>query len=375
MFGAQSDEQGRVIAMACLANGCDPLTIPQTFHLIKGRLSMRSDAMLGRLARVGSYEVIERTPDAVELAAECHGRKYKQRFTWEEAKQETFVYKDKDEVVLQKLAAGKANELTLSANYATPRRRMQMMWARVCSDVVRVVAPELITGTYVPDEVREGLIADGKATESEAQAACDAAETVQDDVTDAEFEPKQATPTQTTAPQATGEQITRITGLFQELGVPADIQLAALHKRGATDMSDLSSQGADDIIAQLEGMKANASAAAQDGPVDLESKADPNATQEHIDGPVSQLTINQITQEFERYVQLPSDDGSTAKAGQRLAEKMAQHGLTKLSHLSQREAEALLAGIRQKDLEKFFSMQLSGYKQNTSKEDGGNFQS
>jgi len=156
LLNLQNDRQGEVIAFSCINHGRDPLAIPEQYHVLGGKLSLRSDAMLGRLvADGGTYEVIEHSPDAAEIEVSYRGRKYRERLTWTDAQQEPFVYAGKQADVAAALATGKAATLRLSANYATPRRRSQHLWARVCSDAVRVIAPNLIAGYYTPTEVSD----------------------------------------------------------------------------------------------------------------------------------------------------------------------------------------------------------------------------
>ena len=63
------------------------------------------------------------------------------------------VYEGKEGDIVAKLLNGKTQGLRIKAKYATPRSRMQMLWARLISDSIRIVAPEIITGVYVPEEV------------------------------------------------------------------------------------------------------------------------------------------------------------------------------------------------------------------------------
>ena len=44
---------------------------------------------------------------------------------------------------------------TYKDNWATPRSRMQMLWARVVSDGVRTMAPEICSGIYTPEETAD----------------------------------------------------------------------------------------------------------------------------------------------------------------------------------------------------------------------------
>lgn len=162
MFTCKNEHQGRVIALSCLTTGRDILSVPEEYHLMNNRLSLKADAMLARLVKDGGeYEIIEHSPERCAIKLKYKGRVFEEELTWQQAQEEPFVYAGKPSDILEKLAdPAKRQSLSLSANYATPRRRMQHLWARVVSDSVRVIAPNLITGTYTPEEVADfsGLI-------------------------------------------------------------------------------------------------------------------------------------------------------------------------------------------------------------------------
>jgi hypothetical protein len=141
MFGCDKIEQGKVLAMACLTERQSPFQILNTYHLIQGRLSMRADAMLARFRGAGgTYVVKDRTADKAAITLNRNSQSLTFSLTWAEAQQERFPY-TKD---------GK-----LKDNWSTPRSRMQMMWARVVSDGVRTLAPEINCGIYTPEEAAD----------------------------------------------------------------------------------------------------------------------------------------------------------------------------------------------------------------------------
>ena len=176
LLNLQNDRQGEVVAFSCINHGRDPLSIPEQYHVLGNKLSLRSDAMLGRLvADGGTYTVVEHSSDAAEIEANYQARTYRERLTWQDAQQEPFVYAGKQAEVATALAAGKASSLKLSANYSTPRRRSQHLWARVVSDAVRVIAPNLIAGCYTPVEVSDwtGAAITSIAEEKDASTLAD----------------------------------------------------------------------------------------------------------------------------------------------------------------------------------------------------------
>ena len=156
MFGCESEAQGQVIALECLAKQMPPLSIAERFHLIHGKLSKKSEAMLAefRESLKGSHRVIRRDPDGCEIELTTRDRQTLTfSLTWEEAKLEPFCYDGRESEVIAKITAGEFDKLKLKSKYATPRSRMQMLWSRLVSDSIRCVAPEIVCGNYSPEEI------------------------------------------------------------------------------------------------------------------------------------------------------------------------------------------------------------------------------
>jgi len=139
MFGCKNDSQGRVLAMACLAERRSPVDLMREYHLIEGNLTMKADVMLSRFHAVGGeHTIVARSPERAAILLKFRRQKQEFEFTWEEAKLEPYVYcKDAK---------------TLKDNWSTPRRRMQMLWARLVSDSVRAFAPQCVAGQYTPED-------------------------------------------------------------------------------------------------------------------------------------------------------------------------------------------------------------------------------
>lgn len=158
MFGCESEEQGQIMALECIARKMPPMMIAEKYYLIHGKLSMKTEAMLAdfRTVAKGMHRVISRTPDkaAIELITSDR-QSHVFELTWSEAKREPFVYEGKESAVIEQINSGKTDKLRLKAKYATDRSRMQMLWARLVSDSIRCIAPEVICGTYTPEEVSD----------------------------------------------------------------------------------------------------------------------------------------------------------------------------------------------------------------------------
>jgi hypothetical protein len=141
MFGCSNPSQGKVLAMACLVDGKSPIEIARKYHIIEGNLSKKADAMLAEFReRGGKQKMVCRTPEKAEIELAIDGEMQLFSLTWTEAQQEPFVFTKKR---------------TIKKNWATPRSRMQMLWARVVSDGVRVMCPEVVAGTCTPEEIAD----------------------------------------------------------------------------------------------------------------------------------------------------------------------------------------------------------------------------
>jgi hypothetical protein len=147
MFGCDRTEQGKVLAMVCIAEKKSPVEILREYHIIEGRLSDRADAMLAKYrARGGKHKIVSRTPDRAEISLTIDGETQTFSLTWDECSKEPFVWSNK---------TNPDGSRVPKKNWATPRARMQTLWARVVSDGVRTMAPEIVAGIYTPEEIED----------------------------------------------------------------------------------------------------------------------------------------------------------------------------------------------------------------------------
>lgn len=158
MFGSLTPAQGEILAMECMVQRLPPMQLALRYHIIGNKLSMKADAMLAEfIEQGGKHKVIARTPEKAEVQLSYQGETQNFAFSAEEAKQEPYYYNGKQSEILKALAKGGADlaKLELNPNYATPRKRMQMLWSRVVSDGVRTMMPGVNFGRYTPEELGE----------------------------------------------------------------------------------------------------------------------------------------------------------------------------------------------------------------------------
>lgn len=141
MLGARNPAEGFLIVATCHHEGISFLKFKERYHVMMGQIAMKSEAMLANLLELGGeYQIIERNPDIASVKLKFGKAEYVSTLKWEDAKEESYT---------------KAKNGELKDNWSTPRRRMQMMWARVVSDGVRAVCPLATRGSYTPEEVMD----------------------------------------------------------------------------------------------------------------------------------------------------------------------------------------------------------------------------
>lgn len=161
LFGAKTPEQGLAIVAMCQQKRISWMDFMQNFHMIKGTVSKKTDAMLADLHRIGgTHKVLCRTSEKAECIFKCGESEYTSSITWEECLEEPFVYcgGKEDDIVTAIINGHKwpnGKPLELKTKYRTPRSRKQMLWARCVSDGVRTVAPGCCQGVYTPEEVSD----------------------------------------------------------------------------------------------------------------------------------------------------------------------------------------------------------------------------
>jgi len=143
MFGCNKPGQGTVLALTCMMEKITPLQFRNTYHLINGVPSKRAEAMLAefRTKHGGKYTVVKHDAEVAEIHLEYQGNKFDSIVTWKEMAKQPFIF-EKD---------GK----TLKPNWSTEFLRTNMLWSRAVSTGIRVVAPEVNSGVYTPEETQD----------------------------------------------------------------------------------------------------------------------------------------------------------------------------------------------------------------------------
>lgn len=135
MFGCDKPEQGVVLALQCIAENKPPLEMAKTYHLIKGKLTKRADTMLAEFMAAGGKFIFADLRD-------------------EKSQRATVTYGDyKDFKVEYTIDDAKSQGLIDGSNPNWQTRPAAMMRARLVSETLKAIAPQIVVGVYTPEEI------------------------------------------------------------------------------------------------------------------------------------------------------------------------------------------------------------------------------
>lgn len=337
MFGCGSIDQGKVLALECLARGMPPLTLAERFHVVQGKLMMKYDAMLAEFhALGGKHKIVCRTEDKAEVQLTIDGETHSESLTWEQAQKEKWPFK----------SDGKS----LKDNWATPRARRQMLWARVVSEGVRALRPGVNNGRYVVEEIDSDEPAAAVTTPTPTATTTVAKQQpAAGEVIDGDFEVK--------SEFTTDDQRQKIESLFDQLGMTADQREKAIQKRKASTLRDMTATAAAELItalnSRLDAVKAQHEASLP--PLEPGSAADGKAC-----GPCTPDQDAAIKRAFEEWKQIDRVACDAALLG--FKKKLIESGRQKIAELSANDAARLYAAIQVRKLDSFFARSLEQWR-------------
>lgn len=139
MFGCTQPGQGAVLLSTCMTDRISPIEFIRTYHLIEGKPAMRADAMLAKFTQQGGkYKILSFTEDKAAAVFNFGDNEITMSMTMKEAEAAGLTHSK----------AGKIKD-----NWKSFPR--QMLWARVVSSAIRLVAPGIVAGVYTPEEVQD----------------------------------------------------------------------------------------------------------------------------------------------------------------------------------------------------------------------------
>lgn len=181
MGGKTSPDAVFGLMLLCQSEGMTPISAMKRYHIIEGKPSMRADAMLAEFLNDGGRVIFHIRDDDMVGATfisktvtvgQEHIDRANQRFlaVWKlcsaPAGERTGLYTTiaklshpGEETIIRTFADCDAKGLTtgsdgnLKKNWAQSPR--QMLTARVITEGIRLVAPQLVTGVYTPEEISD----------------------------------------------------------------------------------------------------------------------------------------------------------------------------------------------------------------------------
>lgn len=136
LFGVQTKEQAVALMLLAQAEGIHPMRAIQEYHIIQGRPAMRADAMLARFLAAGGKVVWHELSDEAAEATFKHPAGGEVRIRWDMERAKKAGLLDKQ-----------------GSNWQ--RYPRAMLRARVISEGIRTVYPNVIVGVYTPEEVQD----------------------------------------------------------------------------------------------------------------------------------------------------------------------------------------------------------------------------
>lgn len=242
MFSAGNDAQGIIIAEHCYALEISALEWIQRFHLIDGKPSMKAEAMLAAYQEAGGKVVWKNIGDDGSVAQATftflgQSKKIEIKYSIEDAK-------------LAGLVKGGSNWV---------KNPGSMLRARLISKALRIVAPQVVSGIYTPEELGEeqsdGTGSSGEVSEPPKAKSEEPVPEVKVNTT-SEAPAQQASDKESipeTVPGfCTDYQRTRIKELAKILKIPGQTLREIISKRGVTSLKQLTTKQAEELLGKLE---------------------------------------------------------------------------------------------------------------------------
>ncbi len=156
IMGIRNPADGVVIAATCIQEKISFLKFSETYHIVNGRPAVKSEAMRANFYQLGGeMEIVERSAERAEAKFTFKKASFVSSLAWQDAQTEDYTRASTDEHGKLYPFGTPVAKRRLKDNWSTPRRRMQMLWARCVSDGVRAVCPQACRGCYTPEEVMD----------------------------------------------------------------------------------------------------------------------------------------------------------------------------------------------------------------------------
>ena len=271
--GAQSVAEGKAVMLTCLQEGLTIVEFSRRYHLLDGRPTMRTDAMLAefRLNYGGKFKIVQCDEHGSEIhLTDADGVTTEWRMTWEQMQESRWPWKPVKGAKGQTIPISSVPvaQRELKTNWSTAEDRENMMWARLVSKALRRVCPELVAGVYTPEEAQDFTPEDNGAAPAERPKAAEVIDAsfttnrlsgtfqspavVPDVQSPGQQFDSDGNPAELPEANVSDTQLNRMRELRKTLGVGPSKWDATLSKRGVATESELTFNAAKDLIGRLE---------------------------------------------------------------------------------------------------------------------------
>ena len=239
MLGVKTPGAGAVLALSCMCEGITPLESLRKYHILHdGNISMRSDAMLAEFRlRGGRHKWLNTGNDgqAAEIELTYEGQTLVSQYTIQQAE-------------LAGLVRDKSGWLKNPSN---------MLRARAISDGIRMIAPEVISGSYTPEEISDAsdsIDVEYDPASPSTEQPTDPPFTANDASQKQEVPPTEAhpQPSESKQPVATVEQLQEIIAWGERLDQSRQqVATVLMDVYSISRPQELTAEQADDAIAKM----------------------------------------------------------------------------------------------------------------------------
>ena len=134
LFGFTTPEEAMSLMLIAQAEGMHPAIAARDYHIIKGRPSLKADAMMARFQTAGGKVDWKELTDKRVCAVFSHPKGGSAEIDWD---------------------MGRAKVAGLLSNPSWTKYPRQMLRSRVISEGIRTVYPGVVIGIYTPEEVED----------------------------------------------------------------------------------------------------------------------------------------------------------------------------------------------------------------------------
>lgn len=134
LFGFTTPDEAVSLMLIAQAEGMHPAIAARDYHIIKGRPSLKADAMMARFQSAGGKVDWKELTDKRVCAVFSHPKGGSAEIDWD---------------------MGRAKTAGLLSNPSWSKYPRQMLRARVISEGIRTVYPGVVIGIYTPEEVED----------------------------------------------------------------------------------------------------------------------------------------------------------------------------------------------------------------------------